>query len=172
MTVFLIGYMGCGKSSLGRKIAARTGYGFIDMDKLIEQKCSASVSEIFATRGEQWFRNMERTTLEEFAGLSGDTVVATGGGVPCFSDNMHLMNSIGKTVYLKMSPQKIVGRISPAGRQKRPIIRGMNDEQLLDFIKRNLPQREPFYESSSLIIDCDTLGDQSIMDHIIHEIKR
>ncbi|UKI39253.1 MAG: shikimate kinase [Alistipes putredinis] len=172
MVVFLIGYMGCGKSSLGRRIAARVGYEFIDMDKIIEQKCSASVSEIFATRGEKWFREMERRTLEELAGLTADTIVATGGGVPCFSDNMQLMNSMGKTVYLKMSPQKIVGRISPAGRQKRPIIRGMDDEQLLDFISRNLPAREPYYESSSLIVDCDTLSDAAIMEHIIHEIKR
>lgn len=172
MVVFLIGYMGCGKSSLGRRIAARTGYEFIDMDKLIEQRYHASVSEIFATRGEQWFRDTERRTLEEMAGLTENTIVATGGGVPCFSDNMRLMNSIGRTVYLKMSAQKIVGRISPAGREKRPIIRGMNDEQLLDFIGKNLPQREPYYESSSIIIDCDTLGEQSVMEHIINEIKR
>ena len=71
-----------------------------------------------------------------------------------------------------MSPQKIVGRISPAGRQKRPIIRGMDDEQLLNFISRNLPAREPYYESSSLIVDCDALSDAAIMEHIIHEIKR
>lgn len=164
--------MGCGKSSLGRRLSAMLGYDFADMDKLIEQRCGASVSEIFAAYGEARFREMEHQTLAEFANLNSDTIVATGGGVPCFGDNMQTMNRIGKTIYMKMSPKKLVGRISERGREKRPIIRGMNDDQLLDFISENLPKREPYYEQSGLIIDCDSLSDQSIIKHIIDEIKR
>lgn len=172
MIVFLIGYMGCGKSSLGRKIAARTGFDFIDMDRQIEQRYGTSVSEIFAAKGQAWFRDEERQTLLEFEDLSADTIVATGGGAPCFGDNMQTMKRIGKTVYLKMSPEKIVGRLSPRGREKRPIIRGMNDEQLLCFIKENLPQREQYYNDCSVVIDCDALSDNSVIDYIVQEIKR
>lgn len=160
--------MGCGKSKIGRKLAPALGYALVDTDKLIEGLAGCTVAEIFAKMGEEWFRKTERKLIESVDKFSPDTVVSTGGGVPCFGDNMDLMNKLGTTVYLKRSPANIVSRISEHGRAKRPAISGMNDAQLLEYINKNLPAREPFYSKASLVIDCDAMDD----DHIIEIIQR
>lgn len=172
MVVFLIGYMGCGKSKLGRKLAPTLGYELIDTDKAIEASAGMSVADIFAERGESWFRAQERAVLESFANYPDNVVVSTGGGLPCKGDNMTVMKNIGITVYLKRTPQNIVSRISEHGRWKRPAIRGMNDEQLLNYIETNLPGREPFYSQASLVIDCTSMGDQDIIEHIKRHITQ
>ena len=102
MLLFLIGYMGCGKSSIGRPLAKRLGLKFVDMDTEIERRCGVSVQQFFADRGEEAFRRLERELLRELTSAE-DTVVATGGGVPCFFDNMELMNGSGVTVYVKLA---------------------------------------------------------------------
>ena len=106
MLLFLIGYMGCGKSSIGRPLAKRLGLKFVDMDTEIERRCGVSVQQFFADRGEEAFRRLERELLRELTSAE-DTVVATGGGVPCFFDNMELMNGAGVTVYFKLAPEKL-----------------------------------------------------------------
>ncbi|MBE6209503.1 MAG: shikimate kinase [Rikenellaceae bacterium] len=166
MVIFLIGYMGCGKSKLGRKLAPALGYKLADTDKIIEEGVGKSVADIFAERGEAWFRAQERAVLESFANYPENIIVSTGGGMPCKGDNMELMKQIGITVYLKRTPQNIVSRISEHGRWKRPAIRGMNDEELLAYIEANLPGREPFYSQASLVIDCTAMGDEDIIEHI------
>lgn len=166
MTLFLIGYMGCGKSKLGRKLAPELGYKLLDTDKIIEQAAGRTVAEIFAEKGEAWFRHRERVVLEWLAESSDNLVVSTGGGMACKGDNIEVMRRIGPTVYLKRSPANIVGRISEHGRWKRPAIRGMNDEQLLEYINRNLPDREPYYSQASLVLECDGLSDEQIMEQI------
>ena len=97
--------MGCGKSSIGRPLAKRLGLKFVDMDTEIERRCGVSVQQFFADRGEEAFRRLERELLRELTSAE-DTVVATGGGVPCFFDNMELMNGAGVTVYFKLAPEK------------------------------------------------------------------
>lgn len=156
--------MGCGKSTIGRVAAKRLGAEFIDMDRAIEQAEGMSVAEIFAARGEAAFRGMEHKLLE---GLDPavNAVVATGGGAPCHHGNMEVMNAKGHTIYLKMSPQRLVGRLG-AGREKRPLIKGMDDAQLLAFIESNLKVRAPFYEKAAMTIDCDGVSDNYIAGHI------
>lgn len=170
MVVFMVGYMGSGKTILGRELAKTIGFRFADMDKLIEKKCGKTVSEIFASEGEGFFRQCERETLESFEGAGEDIIVATGGGVPCFGDNMEVLNKLGITVYLKMSPSKLVPRLK-YGRAKRPIIRDLDDEQLLRFIEEKLPEREPFYSHAVVVVDCDGRSDEYIVSHIAEIIK-
>ncbi len=165
MTVFLIGYMGCGKSTIGRRAAQHLGMEFVDMDHAIEQRAGMTVAEIFAQKGEAVFRQMEREFLEGFADPDRDTIIATGGGAPCQGDNMETMNRLGRTIYFKMSPPRLVQRLGP-GREKRPLIKGMDDQLLLEFIGRNLVLRTPFYEQAHLVIDCDGVSDEYVARHI------
>lgn len=161
----MIGYMGSGKTSLGKELAKVLGFRFADMDKLIEEGCGKTIPEIFASEGEPYFRKCERSLLEGFGGLDGDMVIATGGGVPCFGDNMDLLNELGVTVYLKMSPEKLVGRLG-YGRGKRPIIKDMDDGQLLRFIGEKLPEREKYYSRAAVIADCDGCSDAEVVKYI------
>ena len=114
MLIFLVGYMGCGKSTIGRTLAKQLGVRFLDMDTLLEQRCGKSVAEIFTETGETGFRQSEREVLAELTS-EREAIVATGGGAPCFFDNMETMNRAGLTVYFKMSPEKLAA----AARQKR-----------------------------------------------------
>lgn len=166
MLLFLVGYMGCGKSSIGRALARRLEYRFLDMDTLLEQRCGRSVREIFAAEGEERFRELERDMLSELiAGTERNAVVATGGGAPCFFDNMARMNEAGLTVYFQMSPAKLAARLEH-GKAKRPLLKDKTPEELEGFIRDNLARREAFYLQSKLIIGCDGVSDAYIADHV------
>ena len=168
MLVFLVGYMGCGKSSIGRALARRLGFRFLDTDALLEQRCGRSVREIFASEGEERFRELERDVLSELvAGAGPDAVVATGGGAPCFFDNMARMNAAGFTVYLRREAEQIARRLSPYGRQKRPRLRGLDDAELVEFMSRDMAAREPFYAQAQLIVDCGELSDDEVVETIL-----
>lgn len=117
MLIFLVGYMGCGKSTIGRALARRLGKPLLDMDALIEEHCGKRVGEIFETFGEDGFRRMERDTLAEVISSYDDAVVATGGGTPCFFDNMEAMNRAGRTIYFQMSAEKLAVRLEHGLRQ-------------------------------------------------------
>ena len=118
--LFLVGYMGCGKSTLGRKLARRLGVGFVDTDALVEEQAGASVADVFRYEGEARFREAEREALERAIAAGGETVVSTGGGLPTWSDNMQRMNGVGHTVFLHRTAEQIARRLSPYGRRKRP----------------------------------------------------
>lgn len=171
MKLFLVGYMGCGKSSLGRKIAKRAEMRFVDMDSVIEKREGASVSDIFRYEGEEYFRGKERELIEEVALAEDDVVVSTGGGVPTWQDNMSRMNEIGVVVYLRRTAERIASRLSPHGRQKRPKLRGLNDEELVRFMRENMAEREPFYSQARYCIDCDNLGDEELIEKIVSIMK-
>lgn len=171
MKLFLVGYMGCGKSSLGRKIAKRAEMRFVDMDSVIEEREGASVSDIFRYEGEKYFRGKERELIEEVALAADDVVVSTGGGVPTWQDNMARMNEIGVVVYLRRTAERIASRLSPHGRQKRPKLRGLNDEELVRFMRENMAEREPFYSQARYCIDCDNLSDEELIEKIVSILK-
>lgn len=167
-TVFLIGYMGCGKSTLGRAVASRTGVEFTDLDHYIEQWQGCTVREIFDRWGEPRFRQLEREalTLLSQPAPSGTPapaaatppfrLVACGGGTPCQEGNMELMNSCGITVYLRTSHARLLERLK-RGRAKRPLIAALDDQALDSFITAQLALREPHYLKASLSLDSTLL---------------
>ncbi|HWS01190.1 MAG TPA: shikimate kinase [Prolixibacteraceae bacterium] len=150
MRIFLTGYMGCGKSTIGRKVAALMGMNFIDLDKYIEERNFKSVPDIFAQEGEAAFREKERQALHEVAQFE-DIVIGTGGGAPCFFDNMQQMNHAGITIYLAPDNETLAARLLKS-KTERPLIAGKNREELIHFIETALEKRSPFYEQSKIII--------------------
>ena len=165
--LFLVGYMGCGKSTLGRKLARRLGVDFIDTDALVEEREGASVADVFRYEGEERFREAERRVLDEVIAAAPFAVVSTGGGLPTWRDNMPCMNAAGHTVYLRRSPERIACRLSPYGRRKRPRLQGLDDEQLVAFMRSDMSVREPFYVQASLVVDCDPMSDEELIESIL-----
>ena len=168
--LFLVGYMGCGKSTLGRKLAHRLGVEFVDTDARIEQREGASVADIFQLAGERYFRETERAVLEELIAAGRPAVVSTGGGLPTWTDNMDRMNSCGTTVYLKRTAEQIASRLSPYGRQKRPRLRGLSDGELVAFMQRDMAEREPFYARASVVAECGEKSDNELIDWILEQL--
>ena len=166
--LFLVGYMGCGKSTLGRKLVRRLDAAFIDTDALVEEHEGASVADVFRYEGETRFREIERTVLEETILREGRAVISTGGGLPTWSDNMECMNRAGLTVYLRRTPEQIARRLSPYGRQKRPRLRGLNDDELVAFMTRDMAVREPFYAKAALTVECGAMSDEELSGLILN----
>ncbi len=150
MLIFLIGFMGAGKSSQAKKLAAGLNFEAVDLDELVEKTNKLSVSEIFKTKGEQYFRKVESEALRTLSGKQ-NAVVATGGGTPCFFDNMQWMNENGITVYLKLHPGTAYHRIAPS-KAKRPLISHMNDADLMEYIMETMTERAPFYNQAKIQI--------------------
>jgi len=146
MRIYLIGYMGCGKSTLGKRLAKHLNLQFVDMDHYIEMRNHKTVPQIFAEDGETEFRKKERKALEELAEFS-DIVIATGGGAPCFFDNINLMNHTGITIYMNIDPAILADRLLHS-KTERPLIKGKSKEELTIFIDEMLKKRNPFYSQA------------------------
>lgn len=149
--VYLIGFMGSGKSTAGRKLASALGWSFIDLDKKIEEITGKTIPEIFAERGEDHFRKVESEMLRNLQSC-GNTVISAGGGTACYCDNMDHMLATGVTVYLKLTPGQLKSRLS-GSQENRPLLRGLNDEAMLEFIREKLASREEWYNRAEIIID-------------------
>lgn len=149
--IFLIGYMGAGKTTLGKALARALGVPFIDLDWYIEERFHKSIPQLFAERGEDGFRTVERNMLHE-AGEFEDVVISTGGGTPCFFDNMEYMNAQGATVFLDVPVDVLFRRLQGATRQ-RPILQGKTDEELRTFIAEALAGRMPHYARAQYRFD-------------------
>lgn len=165
--LFLVGYMGCGKSTIGRKLSRTLHLSFVDTDNCIEEREGATVFDIFHYEGEERFRAIEREVLEEVIRREEASVVSTGGGLPAWGDNMERMNEVGRTVYLKRSAENIASRLSPYGRQKRPRLRGLNDEELVLFMRDDMAKRDPFYSRAVQVVACEGKSDEEIIREII-----
>lgn len=157
--------MGCGKSTIGGWLAKRFEAAFIDTDHLIEQIEGCSIAELFASKGEEYFRQLEHKTISELNSEANITIVATGGGAPCHLSNMDTMNSRGLTVYLSNTPKQLARQLEH-GKSKRPLIKDLNQEQLEDFIASALEQRNPYYQQAKLIVDCYGCSNEYIANHI------
>lgn len=155
--IFLIGYMGSGKTTLGRALGRRLGLQFIDLDLYIESRYMRTISQLFAERGEDKFRSIEREMLHEVAEME-DVVVACGGGTPCYYDNIDYMNRCGTTVFLSASEDRLFVRLS-INRNKRPLIKDLDDQSLRIFIRENLALRMPHYSKASHSFCGDRLED-------------
>lgn len=151
MKYFLIGYMACGKSRYGRAMAKEQGIPFIDLDAYIVRREVRTITDIFRSGGEQEFRKLERRYLWEVCELYESFVMATGGGTPCYSDNMEYMNRQGKTIFLNTDIDILVERLR-RGKQKRPLVRNLEDEQLHDFVAGHLRERMPYYLQAQEVI--------------------
>lgn len=151
MIIFLIGYMGSGKSTLGKGLAKALSISWIDLDTEIESRYKISISDFFSKYGEIAFRDVEHKVLKDIVKIQ-DIVVSTGGGVPCFHNNMDLMNKSGFTIYLKATPEIILSRIGPFA-WKRPLFQKMDGEDILEKITDHLNSREIYYKQAQLTID-------------------
>lgn len=149
--IILIGYMGAGKTTVGKQLADSLGLQFYDLDWYIETRMHRKISQIFAERGEEGFRIIERNMLHEVAEFE-NVVLSCGGGTPCFFDNMDYMNQQGDVVYLKARPEVLYKHLM-MGKTERPLIKGKSKEELMDFIKEQLQKREPFYTKARFTLD-------------------
>ena len=169
--LILVGYAGSGKSSLAKRLAKALGVGYVDTDTLVEQSVGATIADIFHYEGEEYFRRSEREILERLASEHYEGIVATGGGLPTWEDNMERLKSIGTTIYLQRSPEQILSRLSAYGREKRPMFRGKSDEELLEFMQKHLTEREPYYLMAEIVVDCNAMSDDAVVQYIIERIK-
>ena len=151
MRIYLLGYMGSGKSTVGEKLARALDIPWIDMDTEIESKYKISIAGFFSKYGETAFREVEHKILADIA-LMSEAVISTGGGAPCFHNNMELMNASGITIYLEISPETILARIGPHA-HKRPLFQQMNGDDILQKIETHLGTREKYYRQAQMTID-------------------
>src|ERR1700712_5736801 len=151
MKIFFIGFMGCGKTTWSRKLAAHLGYEFMDLDHILEEKVGMTIAEYFTTHGQDAFRELESTILKE-TDYPAHVVVSTGGGLPCFFDNMEWMNANGKTIYIKLSPKTLADRLDK-GKTTRPLLHGLHGDELVTFIGEKLAARAGFYERATYIVN-------------------
>ncbi|MBO4442086.1 MAG: shikimate kinase [Bacteroidaceae bacterium] len=167
--VFLMGFMGAGKTTLGKALAAHLGVSFIDLDQYIESRFMKSVSQIFATRGEQGFREIESRLLRE-VGEFDNVIVSCGGSTPLIGDNMDYMLSQGQTVYLKCSNETLLSRLKTA-RSQRPLIASKTDDELALFIESETKRREPGYLRARYICPGDRLESRDQIAETIEYIE-
>jgi shikimate kinase len=149
--LFLVGFMGSGKSHWGEKISARTGVPFLDLDVLIEAGEGNSIPEIFARQGESGFRDLERSYLHRVAGLPA-SIVALGGGTPCFFDNQAVIEASGTSVYLKTAPEVLISRLEREAEQ-RPLLAQLDRTALHSFVHERLAARESCYLKADIVLD-------------------
>lgn len=150
MKIFLIGYMGSGKSTVGKKLAEKFNLGFIDFDDYIEKASGKTISDIFETQGEEKFRTLEMKYLAEILKMD-NALISLGGGTPCFNNNIDIINKNGISVYIEMSADALAKRLIKA-RKKRPLIQGMNEVDLKYFIEANLEKRREVYHQAKHIV--------------------
>lgn len=162
--IYLVGFMGSGKSTLGRRLRREMGWEFVDLDDLFEQKFKTTIKQYFATLGEDAFRKAEKEVLKEVINKE-KMIVATGGGTPCFFDNMEVMNQTGLTIYLKLSVDTLINRLS-SGKHIRPLIAGKSGDELYNYIEEKLSERETFYNQSKVVADAEVLGVEAYVNII------
>lgn len=165
--IFIIGFMGSGKTTFGRALAKATGHQFIDLDCYIEQRFHANVRDIFATKGEEGFRDIERRMLLEVSEFE-NVIVACGGGTPCFFDNMEQMKAHGMTVMLDTSFDVLLQRLK-LGRHRRPLIASLSDEELERYITDAMAKRMPFYSKASLLFSGNRLDSREQIDETVKQ---
>lgn len=167
MRIFLVGYMGSGKTRTGKLLAKAMNYGFMDMDELFEERYRISIQDFFRKYDEEAFRKLEHQLLAETI-LRDNVVYSMGGGTPCFFNNMEMLNQYGLTVYIRMPALALFRRLEESKKQ-RPVLNSMASDELLLHIQSQLTARDPFYSRAAFIIDDINLNinelAQMIKDH-------
>lgn len=165
MRVILVGFPGSGKSSVGKKLAAKLGCDFLDLDDAFEEKYHISIADFFAKYSEKAFRSCEREVLLDKLQLD-NVVISSGGGTPCFADNMDTMKQFGIVVYIKMAEASLFDRLSHAKRP-RPLVQNLTPEELQEFIATNLPKRETFYQQAHLTVKGESIDIEGLCEKVI-----
>jgi shikimate kinase len=162
--IYIVGFMGSGKTTAGKKLASLLGWSFIDLDKRIEEYAGKTIPEIFSQSGEDYFRIIETQLLRNLK-MCTKTVISTGGGTPCYIDNMDYMIETGLTIYLKLTPAELKSRLSQS-KGERPLIKDLDQEELTSFIKEKLAVREKWYERSDITMDGIDLDANLLLSHV------
>lgn len=166
MEIILVGYMGCGKSTVAQNLSKVLNLKMIDLDEYIVEKESISIPEIFKVKGEIYFRKLETRTLEEIFKSQKNYVLSVGGGTPCYGNNIDLIIKNGISFYLKASIQTLNERLLKE-KKSRPLIKNILDQDLLEFIAKHLFERNPYYEKTSYTVNIDNKN----VDEIVKEIS-
>lgn len=167
--IFLTGYMGAGKTTLGKAFARELGLSFIDLDWYVEERFHQTISQLFAERGEAGFRRLERNMLHEVGDFE-NVVVSTGGGTPCFFDNMDYMNAQGQTVFLDVDEDTLFRRLRVATSQ-RPILQGKSEAELRAFIREALAMRMPYYAQARYRFDGSRLESREQISESVERLR-
>ena len=160
----LIGFMGSGKSTIGKHIAQKRGIGYIDLDKYIQKSTGKKITSIFKHKGEEGFREIESQYLREVLTIP-DQVISLGGGTPCFFNNLELIKTLSTSVYLKVSPEVLTQRLINSS-QERPLIKGKSKDELILFIQEKLAEREKFYLQADYVIQSDQIQEEDLLNLI------
>ena len=167
--IILIGYMGSGKTTVGKALSKETGMMFYDLDWYIESRMRKTVSQIFAEKGEEGFRKIEYNMLHEVAEFE-DVIISCGGGTPCFFDNMDYLNQQGDVVYLKATPETLYKHLLMA-KIERPLLKDKSPEELIAYITEHLKERAPFYEKAHYTLDVNVLDNSDKIATSVERIK-
>ena len=167
--IILIGYMGAGKTTVGKALSKALDIPFYDLDWYIESRRRKTVAQLFAELGEEGFRKIEYNMLHEVAEFE-DVIISCGGGTPCFFDNMDYLNQQGQVVWLKATPEVLYKHLL-MGKGDRPLLRGKSPEELIDYITEHLREREPFYAKARYTIDVSIMDDYEKINLTVDRLK-
>ena len=168
--IILVGYMGSGKTTVGKALSRATGMMFYDLDWYIENRMRKSVSQLFAERGEDAFRKIEYNMLHEVAEFE-DVIISCGGGTPCFFDNMDYLTRQGDVVYLKATPETLYKHLLMA-KVERPLLKDKTPAELTAYITCHLQEREPYYLKAQHVLDVSLLDDYDKINTSVTQLRQ
>lgn len=168
---FLVGMPASGKSTIGKLIAKQLGYKFIDLDELIVEQEGLAITEIFSKKGEAYFRKIERKQLQDLINQNDGFILATGGGAPCFFNNMELMNTHGVTIFLNVAVDDLFKKLAKRGTQKRPLLKNISRSDLLSELTNKYNDRKKFYNKSKISIEQNLGKITDRVNQVIFAIK-
>ena len=161
--VFLIGFMGAGKTTVGQILAQKLNLQFVDLDHFIENKTKLTIAEYFEKYGEKSFREVERESLITLSQRE-NLIIATGGGAPCFADNMQIIKQSGMSFYLKWTNENLFLRLKIDGTDKRPLLKGKSDAEIMEYISKSMTCRETFFRQADFTVSAE--NDEAMADKI------
>ena len=176
LPIYLVGYMGAGKTTAGKLLAEKLGWHFVDLDEAFKEIHGLSTADYIRTYGIEDFRRKEKYVLEDIADQAPfeKVIYATGGGYPCYEDNMECLRELGTSIYIRWKPEHLAKRLSLTDLSDRPVLQGRTEEELLAFIAPQLEAREPFYKKANHVLDvdiCDELSDERIAQELYEFLK-